>query len=541
MTPARPFRALLCVSLASLTFQTFAQTAPPVPAPPSGSSPARADGVLRTVSLIMGEPNYAIDGGYQELEEGFYTAPELLPGERMFAPINEIILALGGEARFATDAPSVTFSLNGHSVRLLAGSLDAEVNGKRVLADKAPEWRNGNLWVSVWWVFDQLGAYSKWDKARQRFTASFILPNSKKQAGLARGGAVVEGNLGEQTEAFWASAAGVTVGDVVLGYQNADGGWPKLERDSSLTVPVNRSALSGFKVKSTIDNDATTKQIIALARAFKGSAQTRFRDGALRGIEYLLAAQHRSGGWQQYWPEPQGYKARITFNDDAMANVLEILREVAARRGDFAFAGPEPARRAATAYEAGLALVLKSQIVVKGKPTGWCAQYDENTLKPAMGRAFELPSISGGESVNVVRFLMGIDKPSPAVIKAVQSAVAWLDAARLTGIKRVRREDRTLEYGFDFVVEKDPKAEPLWARFYDTAEGKPLFSSRDSKPRTSFDEVAYERRVKYNWFTSEAAVLLKTDYPAWVQRTGQRSVLAKRWWEAGGEDQPTQD
>ncbi|MFT3735538.1 MAG: pectate lyase [Rhodocyclaceae bacterium] len=524
-------RFLVCSTLALMTAQSLAQSAPAVPAPPSGSSPSRAEGVLRTVALIMGEPNYSIDGGYQELEEGFYTAPELLPGERMFAPINEIILALGGEAKLAADSQSAVFSLNGRSVRLTAGSTAAEVDGKPVTADKAPEWRNGNLWVSVWWVFDQLGAYSKWDKVRQRYTASFVLPNSKKQAGVARGGPVIEGNLGEQNEAFWASAQGATVADVIVGYQNADGGWPKLERDSSLTVPVNRAALSGFKAKSTIDNDATTKQIVALARAFRGSGQARFRDAAVRGIEYLLAAQHRSGGWQQYWPEPQGYKARITFNDDAIANVLEIMRDVAERRGDFAFAGLDLSRRAAAAYDAGLGLILKTQIVVKGKLTGWCAQYDENTLKPGMGRAFELPSISGGESVNVVRFLMSIDKPSPAVVKAVQGAVSWLDTAKLSGIKRARREDRTLEYGFDFVVEKDAKAEPVWARFYDTADGKPLFSSRDSKPRASFDEVAYERRVKYNWYTSEAAPLLKTDYPAWLQRTGQRSVLRKKWWE----------
>ncbi|HSD39557.1 MAG TPA: pectate lyase [Rhodocyclaceae bacterium] len=509
---------LIALVAAALSSPAFSQTPPAVPAPPSGTSPSRSDGSLKTVALIMGEPNYSIDGAYQELEEGFYTQPELLAGERMFAPINEILLNLGGEAVLDAEQQSARFALAGRSLVLKAGQLDGELNGKSVRSDVAPEWRNGNLWVPVFWVFDQLGAYSKWDKARQRYSAAFVLPNSKKSAGLAKGGPVTEANLTDQKPAFWATPDGIKVAEVVLGYQNADGGWPKVERDVSLSTPINRSALSGFKAKSTIDNDSTTKQIIVLARAYKASGQERFREGVDKGLEYLLAAQLPNGGWQQYWPDPQGYKARITFNDDAIANVLDILGDVAAARGDFSFVSTSQVQRAGAAYDTGLAMILKTQLVVQGKKTGWCAQYDEKTLLPAMGRAFELASISGGESVNVVRFLMRIEKPSREVIQAVQSAIAWLDSAKLTGVKRARREDRTLEYGFDFVLETDPAAGPLWARFYDPVSGKPLFSSRDSAPRSSFDQVAYERRVKYNWYTTEAADLLSHDYPEWVKR-----------------------
>ncbi len=512
---------VLSAMLAVFPSILLAQSAPPaVPAPPSGSSPTRSDGVLKTVALIIGEPNYSIDGAYQELEEGFYTQPELLPGERIFAPITELMLNLGGEAQLDAAQQSASYSIGGRSLRVKAGQLEATLNGQNVRADVAPQWRNGNMWVSVFWVFDQLGAYSKWDKARQRYSASFIEPLSKKTSGFTRGGPVVEANLTEQKPEFWVTPEGVVVAEVILAYQNEDGGWPKLERDVSLSKPINRAALSGFKAKSTIDNDSTTKQLIALARAFKATGQARFRAAVERGLDYLLAAQLTNGGWQQYWPNPQGYKARITFNDDAMANVLEVMRDVAAMRGDFSFVTPLHAKRARLAYDSGLALILKTQMVVGGKKTGWCAQYDENSLAPAMGRAFELPSISGSESVNVVRFLMGIEQPSAEVVRAVQDAVAWFDHAKLSGLKRVRREDRTLEYGFDFVLEADPHAGPMWARFYDPQSGKPLFSARDSKPRTSFDQVSYERRVKYNWYTTEAAELLSRDYPAWLKRLG---------------------
>lgn len=519
-------RRLLCLFVASLVLgNAFAQTTDTPNAPPSGSSPSRAGSQLKTVSLIMGEPNYSVDGGYQELEEGFYSKPELLSGNRMFAPVNEIILNLGGDVVLDPENRSGTYTLAGHTVRLQADQLDASTDGKPVRADIAPQWRNNNLWVPVYWFFDQLGAWSKWDAPRQRFTASLILPASSKISGFTTGGKLTESTLGKQKAEFWASEDGLRAAGIIQGYQNEDGGWPKLDRDVSLLTPVNRDALEGFKAKSTIDNDATTKQIRALAAAYATHRDDKLRASIEKGLDYLLSAQLPNGGWQQYWPAPQGYKARVTFNDDAIANVLEILRDVAAIQGDFAFVSPLMAKRASASYEAGIALILKTQILVGGKRTGWCAQYDENTLKPAMGRAFELPSISGGESVNVIRFLMSIEKPSAEVIRAVQDAVAWLDSAKLKGVKRARRNDPTLEYGFDFVLEKSDPNDVTWARFYRLEDGKPLFAARDSQPRERFDEVSYERRVKYNWFTGEAAPLLATDYPAWIARLQLPSVI----------------
>ena len=61
---------------------------------------------------------------------------------------------------------------------------------------------------------------------------------------------------------------------------------------------------------------------------------------------------------------------------------------------------------------------------MNGRLAAWCAQHDEHTLAPAPARKFEPVSLSGGESVGVVRFLMSLDEPSPEVIAAVEQAKA---------------------------------------------------------------------------------------------------------------------
>jgi len=77
-----------------------------------------------------------------------------------------------------------------------------------------------------------------------------------------------------QNAAFYGSADGVRMADVISGIANADGGWPKLEKPLRLLTPVNKEALTGFRSKSTIDNDSTTKQLVALAKMHSVSGKS---------------------------------------------------------------------------------------------------------------------------------------------------------------------------------------------------------------------------------------------------------------------------
>jgi PelA/Pel-15E family pectate lyase len=238
------------------------------------------------------------------------------------------------------------------------------------------------------------------------------------------------------------------------------------------------------------------------------SKNDRYQIAFDKGLDFLLAAQYPNGGWPQFWPLKKGYYTHITFNDDAMIGVLELLRTLA--QGKSALVNPKRRAACAVAVAKGINCILKCQVIKDGKKTVWCAQHDEQTFAPAKARAYELPSLSGSETVPIVRFLMA-ERRTPTITEAVESAVAWLQAAKLTGI-RVEKQ------GDDRVVVQDPKVTPLWARFYDLETNKPFFCGRDGIKRATLAEIEKERRMGYSWYTDRAQSLLDDDYPAWRKR-----------------------
>ena len=127
---------------------------------------------------------------------------------------------------------------------------------------------------------------------------------------------------------------------------------------------------------------------------------------------------------------------------------------------------------------------------MNGRRTVWCAQHDEVTFAPAPARKFEGASLSGGESVGIVRFLMSIKNPSPAVVEAIESAIAWFEQSQLKGIKWVEKRD-------DRVVVQDPEGGAIWARFYEIGSNRPIFVGRDGVVKYSVAEIEHERRTGY--------------------------------------------
>jgi PelA/Pel-15E family pectate lyase len=269
---------------------------------------------------------------------------------------------------------------------------------------------------------------------------------------------------------------------------------------------------------STIDNGATYTQLSFLARVYTKTQQERYRESFLKGLDYLFKAQYPNGGWPQFYPDLSGYYKHITYNDDAMVGVLELLRDVARRETAYAFVDDARRVKSERAVGRGVECILKTQVVVAGKLTVWGAQHDEVTLAPAPARKFEPVSLASKESVGVVRFLMNVERPDARIIQSVESAVEWFGVARLSGIRWVETPDASRPGRMEHTVVKDPNAPPLWARFYEIGTNRPVFEGRDNVVRYSVAEIEPERRNGYGWYTDEPAKLLGKDYPAWQKR-----------------------
>ncbi|HLP08346.1 MAG TPA: pectate lyase [Opitutaceae bacterium] len=336
--------------------------------------------------------------------------------------------------------------------------------------------------------------------------------------------------LTRQPAEWYASAEARAIATSVRQYQTESGGWPK-NRD--MTAPPDAAFLAETEFDHrapTIDNGATYTQIrfLAAVASHGGPDLGLNRAAAVRGLEYLLKAQYANGGWPQYYPLRPGYYTHITFNDDAMVNVLRLLRDVANRKEPFGWLEPALRARAATAVDKGIACILRCQIVVAGRKTVWCAQHDEITFEPAPARAYEHVSLSGAESVGIVGFLMGVKNPSPEIVDAVESAIAWFEAAKLTGIRLDAPPAPDLPHGHDRVVVEDPGAPPLWARFYEIGTNRPIFGGRDTVVRYNLAEVERERRGGYRWYLDDPAELLSRDYPRWKAKLAQQAAKAAK-------------
>ena len=335
--------------------------------------------------------------------------------------------------------------------------------------------------------------------SRQRF---FALPERLIAGDASQAvGTIAWADAQKKPEEWYATAEAVRIADNLLLYQRDSGGWPK---NIDMAKPLGHSARAALlrqkkKIDSTIDNGATYTQLSFLARVYTAVKHERHREAFLKGLDYLLKAQYPNGGWPQFYPDLSGYYKHITFNDGAMIGVLKLLRDVGAAKPMYAFVDEAHRARAATAVEKGIQCILKTQIVVNGKRTVWCAQHDEVTLAPAPARKYEVVSLSGGESVDIVRFLMSIKNPSPAVIEAIEAAVAWFRQVELKG----------------------PEGGPVWARFYELSTNRPIFVGRDGVVKYSIAEIDKERRDGYAWYVDDAAKLLNQDYPAWQKKTAR--------------------
>ncbi|UOV06698.1 pectate lyase [Pseudoxanthomonas sp. F37] len=314
------------------------------------------------------------------------------------------------------------------------------------------------------------------------------------------------------------------IADNILRYQRVDGGWIENQDPARILDDAEKARFDAEARKSggSFDNRNIYTQLDYLATAYAITGDVRYRDGSLKGLQFTLAQQIPScGGWPHTVPATQSYHPHITLADDVTAGVLGTLRKVLTDRRRYAFIDAPLRARVKAAVDAGDACLLRLQVRQGDTLAGWAGQYDARTLHPAQGRAFELPSITGQETVGVVRYLMSIPDPSPEVVKAVDGAVAWLRRMEITGWRIETFDAPAEQFQYHSSVQDrrlvaDPSASGLWARFYDVNDNSVVLATRDSQRVARYQDIPRERRTGYEWYGHWPERLLSTEYPQWT-------------------------
>ena len=321
----------------------------------------------------------------------------------------------------------------------------------------------------------------------------------------------------DRDKQWYATSEARRAADNLITYQTPAGGWGKNtemareprkagERYAANNVSqllsaddFDKPAEPDWNYIGTIDNDATTTQLNFLAKvigATKDIETEKLRASFTKGVEYLLDAQYPNGGWPQVWPLEGGYHDAITFNDNAMTEVMELMRNAAEGEGDFSFVPVELRTRATAAFERGIGCVLVSQIKVRGRLTGWPQQEDPITLEPVSARNYEMPAVSSGESADLMKMLMEVrTHPTAAEQRSIRAAAAWFEKTAIHNESYGRTPNGR-------GIQAHPGAGPLWARFYQIGTDKPIFGDRDKSIHDDVSELSFERRNGYGWYGS---------------------------------------
>ncbi len=232
---------------------------------------------------------------------------------------------------------------------------------------------------------------------------------------------------------------------------------------------------------TTLDDDTTQAALRFLMRTDQA---LRFQDAQIHeAVEYaltsLVKAQYPNGAWPQgydqfpdpekfpvkpasppatwsrVWPGSRQYWLQYTLNDNALATTIETLFEAERVYVRADYAGRNfnqlAARCRAAAEQAGDFLLLAQ--MPEPQPA-WAQQYDFD-MHPAWARKFEPPSVTGGESQDVLRMLLTLyaETGRRKYLEPVPRALAYL--------RRSRLPDGRL------------------ARFYEMGSNKPLYFTRD--------------------------------------------------------------
>ena len=156
-------------------------------------------------------------------------------------------------------------------------------------------------------------------------------------------------NVASRMPAEWyVSEDAKRVAENVLISQKEIGGWTKNQpyhhhfSDSLKAYYLQTKTEKG----GTFDNGATITELRFLAKVYAHFKDKRYKQAFERGLNYIYISQYQNGGWPQFYParvttdemltdRTTPYSMHITYNDNAMMNIMQFLKEIATDNESF--------------------------------------------------------------------------------------------------------------------------------------------------------------------------------------------------------------
>lgn len=246
-------------------------------------------------------------------------------------------------------------------------------------------------------------------------------------------------------DSFYLDAARETAEALVYG-QLESGGWTQtIHFGKAPRLGKYRNGKGGSWNASSLDDGQTQAALVMLMRADKalGFKDKAIHEAATYGLDALLKAQFRNGGFPQVWTKAaadflavkaqypdydwktegrvKNYWDFPTLNDGLAGTVADVLIEAHATYKD-------------AKYKEALAR-LGDFLVLAQMPDpqpGWCQQYTREMV-PMWARKFEPPAVSGWESQDAMRTLIKVARHTSdkKYLEPIPKALAYFNKSLL--------------------------------------------------------------------------------------------------------------
>jgi len=292
--------------------------------------------------------------------------------------------------------------------------------------------------------------------------------------------------------------------------QRADGGWPQSTHPLRHLNPDERERFLANKNRrdSNFRHHNGFPQVFYLSHVYLQTGDVRYRNSAREGIKWVVASQFYNGGWPR---EPstgqQVIDTRVTLE------ALIFLRKIAAGKMPYGYIPYDARRKVAEAVRKGDEWLLRVQQAHDGRKAVWARAYDLQTSEPLAHEGVEVPAMDAVLGVDIVRYLMAIERPPAAVVQAVEGAVEWYRHYSLQQWQVRESSDKQTLPARSRTFLSGPN---VWSRYYDTHQYQPLSNNASELTLEARDWFAGKSNTA--WYGKWATKLLREDYPRWRKK-----------------------